>query len=166
MMGLWRSREIKPDDRRLPSATTIGREIDDTGVGQTGLKKMMMMMDWGLWRSREIKPDDRRLPSATTIDRGIEDTGVVGEVKDEDLTKFSPKLGATFSLGFICIKMIFTDKKVVVAILFITIVQCLTVFVFWTRSGAGTLFSPRLRRCSSHWRLLWNIHGGGGSPDG
>ena len=115
---LWRSREIKPDDRRLPSATTRGRGIENIGVGQTGLKKMMMMMDWGLWRSREIKPDDRRLPSATTIGGGIDD--IDGDVMNEDLAKLSPKPGAIFSLGFVHIKMIFTNKEVVVAILFIT----------------------------------------------
>ena len=93
----------------------------------------------GLWRSREIKPDDRRLPSATNIGREIDDTGVDCEVMDEDLTKLSPKLGAIFSLDFIRIKMIFTNKKMIVAILFNTsipwrFIQCLTVFVFLTRS--------------------------------
>ena len=28
-MGLWRSREIKTDDSRLPSATTAGKRLDD-----------------------------------------------------------------------------------------------------------------------------------------
>ena len=27
--GLWRSREIKTDDSRLPSATTAGKRLDD-----------------------------------------------------------------------------------------------------------------------------------------
>ena len=29
-MGLWRSREIKTDDSRLPSATTAGKRLDDS----------------------------------------------------------------------------------------------------------------------------------------
>ena len=37
-MGLWRSREIKTDDSRLPSATTAGKRLDDiVDVGWLGV---------------------------------------------------------------------------------------------------------------------------------
>ena len=44
-MGLWRSREIKTDDSRLPSATTAGKRLDD-------------IVDVG-WVQEELLDDDR-----------------------------------------------------------------------------------------------------------
>ena len=43
--GLWRSREIKTDDSRLPSATTAGKRLDDS-------------VDVG-WVQEELLDDDR-----------------------------------------------------------------------------------------------------------
>ena len=44
-MGLWRSREIKTDDSRLPSATTAGKRLDDS-------------VDVG-WVQEELLDDDK-----------------------------------------------------------------------------------------------------------
>ena len=44
-MGLWRSREIKTDDSRLPSATTAGKRLDD-------------IVDVG-WVQEELLDDDK-----------------------------------------------------------------------------------------------------------